>query len=393
VAVGEYIPRVSESKYKNTLSRLSPIEAYSPLPENTVYSFQENNMLAKMVHAAFYKHYPIELSPDAIWFTIAQGFGHHINNNSEKLRHKFVNFSGKETLVVNRPEFVKGSPDNDWEGVFPEFAERITGFIGNENADLIQNNFSTTTPTDRIASQIVLMSAMQAYFEYAMMCGCGIPYVQLLGTEDDWIQIRQKAEQLRDFELDWWVDELLPVLDHFVQAAQGNPDVKFWQSINNISGASGFGATPVNGWLQVFFPYIGGEANRKNSCMGEWKKFYAAEEGAEFQTGERRRSRAQRYSGAYKGYNSGQVGYGVSLKDFPNSMSTAPLKYTDIPSGNDYKFVLCGGLVAVVQDPNTSALRCVSGWAVLDATEKDGKLKIGNAKHRVGNDLPFGYYN
>lgn len=31
--------------------------------------------------------------------------------------------------------------------------------------------------------------------------------------------------------LDWWLEELLPVLDHFVRAREGNPDVKFWQRI------------------------------------------------------------------------------------------------------------------------------------------------------------------
>eukprot|EP00419_Tripos_fusus_P009092 CAMPEP_0172657282 /NCGR_PEP_ID=MMETSP1074-20121228/2000_1 /TAXON_ID=2916 /ORGANISM="Ceratium fusus, Strain PA161109" /LENGTH=118 /DNA_ID=CAMNT_0013472343 /DNA_START=185 /DNA_END=538 /DNA_ORIENTATION=+ len=44
------------------------VEAMSKPPERAVFAnFKTENMLAKAVHIAFYKHYPIRLSPDAIW--------------------------------------------------------------------------------------------------------------------------------------------------------------------------------------------------------------------------------------------------------------------------------------------------------------------------------------
>src|SRR5580658_2136668 len=54
--------------------------------------------LALAAHDAFYEHRPLTLSPDAIWFCIAQGFANHVSLNAEKLRHRFVRHEGKKVL-------------------------------------------------------------------------------------------------------------------------------------------------------------------------------------------------------------------------------------------------------------------------------------------------------
>jgi hypothetical protein len=69
------------------------------------------------VHLAFDQHYPLILSPDAVWLCITQGLALHINAHAEELRHHFVKHQGKETLVVRRDDFIKGSPDNNWSTV------------------------------------------------------------------------------------------------------------------------------------------------------------------------------------------------------------------------------------------------------------------------------------
>ncbi len=49
----------------------------------------------------------------------------HIEHNAESLRSHFVDFDGKKVLTVIRNYFVFGSQDNDWAGVFEEFADKI----------------------------------------------------------------------------------------------------------------------------------------------------------------------------------------------------------------------------------------------------------------------------
>jgi len=89
-----------------------------------------------------------------------------------------------------------------------------------------------------------------------MRCGCGIPSIELTGTLDDWKQLREKTEKLAQYDLEWWIKELLPVIDKFVEACQGKPDLLFWNSVCNIYGASGMSTSPISGWVQVFFPYL-----------------------------------------------------------------------------------------------------------------------------------------
>ena len=70
------------------------------------------NGLVCAVHLAYHRHYPLVLTPDAVWMCIAQGFAHHVSQNAEKLRNMFVDHDGKKTLVVRRDDFVRGSVDN-----------------------------------------------------------------------------------------------------------------------------------------------------------------------------------------------------------------------------------------------------------------------------------------
>lgn len=365
------------------------VEAMSPQPDNAVYTLNGKNLLVQAVYTAFYKHHPLRLGPDIIWLTIAQGLANHVNNNAEALRKKFVTFEGKKNISVTRPEFVKGSPANNWAGVFPEFSDKIAAYIGKDKRDLIECNFSTTSPIDKICSHITLMDTVKSYFRYVLFGGCGLPEIQLTGTVADWKAIRTKAEQLRQFDLDWWLKELLPVLDQFVAAAEGRGawNTAFWRSMCNKSGGSGSYGGPVTGWVQVFFPYL--KKGRKNTCLGEWRK-----DNGDFDPPK----------GADGRYPSGATipsrGYSIKLEDFPASASAVPFVYVDMhkpltgdAAANDqvataeaglpadagefakYQMKFAGGIVAITQDPETLTLEPRTGWAVLDY----GDFKAYNA--------------
>jgi hypothetical protein len=57
------------------------------------------------------------------------------------------------------------------------------------------------------------MDTMQKYFKYELGAGCGISKIKLLGTLEDWIKLKENTEKIREFELNWWIDKLMPVLD------------------------------------------------------------------------------------------------------------------------------------------------------------------------------------
>ncbi len=112
---------------------------------------------------------------------------------------------------------------------------------------------------------MTVMDMMKNFFEYRVLSRCGFPTITLEGTYRDWRALLGKAEALiRNRCLpdlaDRWLPALLPVLQRFV-AQYDHPaqvDVQFWQSMCKVGGVRGSGAyTWLNGWFNVFFPYLG----------------------------------------------------------------------------------------------------------------------------------------
>ena len=67
----------------------------------------------------------------------------------------------------------------------PEFVNAITA------------DFTTTSPTMKMVSQISIMSSLQQYFCYGMTTYCGIPAIEMLGSENDWVRLGEKLQALR----------------------------------------------------------------------------------------------------------------------------------------------------------------------------------------------------
>ena len=118
---------------------------------------------------AFKQHYPLVLSPDAIWLTVLQGVAQHINNNAAGLRSRLVHHQTKIELIV--PTDLSGLPENntDMLGLADAFVERIAQHVKREKRFLLDTRFTTTSDLDRITACIVLMDGFQPYFDYAIL--------------------------------------------------------------------------------------------------------------------------------------------------------------------------------------------------------------------------------
>ena len=206
------------------------------------------------MYEAYASHRPFVLSPDMVWMLISQGFSHHINADPEKYRDRMVDFQGKMQLVV---ESDKPLNEAEWGKLIPEFAEEIKKNTKGTVAETIIADFSTTTSYEQIASEITLMETTKTYFDFVVMyIVCGIPEITLLGTTEDWQKVYDKAMQLRSYDLDWWIDELEPILAQFIKASKGKADTKFWRKMFKWHTQKEYGAPNViDGWIVKFFPY------------------------------------------------------------------------------------------------------------------------------------------
>ncbi len=307
----------------------APVESCSRYHGRLVRVGERVNQLVATLDLAFNDHRPISLSPDMIWLTLCQGLAIHINVNAEKLRSHFVRDGRQQEIVVVRNDFIKGTPENDWPGVFAEFSQQICEYIGDSHG-LIVADFSTTGPVERAASEIVLMDAMQVYFKYIVYTRCGIPSITLEGNVKDWRSIHEGVRRWREFDLAWWIEPLLPLLERFACAAEGEVDRTFWRLIYRSEEQSG--SSPTSGWIKVLFPYLlAATAGKLGYQPNPWLQEPFSDDGPD-------------------------------LGDFPHQPPMAP--FTWVYLGTRYPMEFLGGLMGVAQDQRTLCLRPEIGWAV-----------------------------
>jgi len=196
-------------------------------------------------------------------------------------------------------------------------------------------DYSTTGVVEKAASEVVLMDAMQAYFEYGCMTMCGIPDIELLGTVQDWEKLRNKINGWTfdgAADLSWWTTPLKRVLDEFVQAAKGVVNKEWWESFYKLKGGMGSGSvSKVTGWINWLFPYTQQAKGKKvkNPKVGVEKMEY---------------------------------GDGLKEADYPGSLAKVPFQWNYYGQVFDMEFV--AGVSAVVQDQFTCALTPTLGWGV-----------------------------
>jgi hypothetical protein len=336
----------SEVPYKQAVEAQvssGPIEACSRYHGRLLERVVSHPVISA-VHRAFMSHHPLCLSPDVIWLMIIQGVAHHINAHAEELRSRFVASQGKVRIEVRRDDFLKGSPENPWSEVFDQFSAQIRDYVGPQ-IDLFLPAFSTTGPVERAAAEVVLLDAMQSYFEYQVDTLCGIPAITLEGTREDWSNLTRRAQGFREFGLEHWFDVLSPILNQFALASQGDVDQSFWQSIYKFNSISG-GAV-INGWITAFFPY------KKDRQSGRAIRPSKALLGNDHE-------KLQRM--LYPGGKSVRGTRGLYADSFPSGLSKAPFFWDYLDRSFDMEFL--GGFVGVAQDEETLALRPEIGWAV-----------------------------
>ena len=205
---------------------------------------------------AYNNHSDILLRPDDVWITICQGLSLHINKYGEELRKKFVDHEGQKDLVVGGANDFKYA---DWLQIFSDFEKLLMENVKGGFAEKISCNFSTTTSFESTVSRISLMCSMKKYFRY-MVGTCGIRNVYFTGSLNDWELIKEKVEFIKNYDLEWWCDKLIIIINQFIESYKGNVNVDFWNRIIDMqdgTGASGMRTknSDISGWILYFYPY------------------------------------------------------------------------------------------------------------------------------------------
>ncbi|KAK5580419.1 hypothetical protein RB653_000436 [Dictyostelium firmibasis] len=231
------------------------------------------NSFVMSAFSAYSNHFGLAIKPDDIWISILVQFSLYLNSNSEKLRDRIVDFDGKKELVV----FGGGTlMTANYEQLTKQMTNEIEKNIKDPSIREWANApFSTSTPNDTMAASIALMATLKSYFEYKMVLRCGLPEVTIYGTVDDWIDIKNRIEKLKDFDypdnkdgkcMETWSKMLHPIIDKIIESVNGTPDTKWWNRIANTVGG-GSGPTYLTGWITAFCLF-----NNEGEWMGNNNK-------------------------------------------------------------------------------------------------------------------------
>ncbi len=241
-------------------------------------------------HNAFMEHHGIEITPDMIWFILAQQMATYINfgENSKKLASKLgISHQGKEEILLISESVPLNS--KDFSTSYARFAQAILDRVGHDKYELFVKMFTTTTDLEFGAFQIVLMDAYQSYFEYTESTRCGISEFHITGVEKDFIQIIDGIKKFAelDSELSTWATKAIQLVDKLRLAVTGSFDQTYFNSFYHWERGSGY--TEVTGHIKDLFLFK--QTNKGICLLSESDK--------------------------------------IELNNFPTCISKAPFKYLD----------------------------------------------------------------
>ena len=333
---------------KEPLKNILPkdVFAYSFEKEKQLANINENVPVLNGFYTAHTNHYPIRIKPDDIWLLIVQAFSHHVNINSEELRHMFVNFDGKKELIVNyNLSFLSEVDKSLLEDFSVQINEQMKQFLGEDLLNILTPDFTTTTKDSLIVCKISIMGAFKKYFDYTIhLCGCGIPYIILEGTSEDYKKLKEKITALKKYKFEWYIDKILPHIDKMIEAKEGKIDVDYFKSMvqnkeetEYKAGLSGMGGhhykvDHLSGWFLNFFAYYG--------------------------TG----------SGRYRPFDLKSLKV-EDFDKFPSQMLTVPFKIIDV-NQKQYQMKYKVGFLGCDQNQKNEVFP-VTGWIVSPSTMED----------------------
>eukprot|EP01126_Amoeba_proteus_P007866 TRINITY_DN1286_c0_g1_i5.p1 TRINITY_DN1286_c0_g1~~TRINITY_DN1286_c0_g1_i5.p1 ORF type:complete len:365 (-),score=80.48 TRINITY_DN1286_c0_g1_i5:139-1179(-) len=301
-------------------------------PEGTIEPALKNGFVGAAFQA-YNQHMNLVLSPDDVWVAITTAFANYVDRHAEEMRHHFVTHKGKKELVVYS---VGSITTANYDDLINQMSNKIDENTKAETRKWLESDFSTTTSISRTVSKVVLMGAMKNYFSYKMCLMCGLPSVTLLGTLQDWQEIRTRVDRLSSYgvtELNTWAEVLGHVIDEFVSAYQGKVDKDFWNRITHESGG-GSGPTYLEGWILAFMPWT------------DEGKFILSPLSHVLST----------------------HSYGfMDTNDVPASAVEVPVIIND--NGTEYQTIFYAGAIAATYDASKNRIKPSLDWGFIDVTK------------------------
>lgn len=315
---------------------------------------------------AFNQDLHLVIRPDDVWQAIISQFSLFVNGNAERLRHLFVNHEGKRTLTVDLSPF--NLSQIDLGKVALEFASSIhDNVVDPELRQWMLPKFSTTTSDDKAVAAFSMMGALQNYFDYHMLCGCGLPSVTLEGEREDWAELARRVEKLPQYgeECVRWAELLRPVMSHMLLTFDKpeSQEVKdFWLRAVHEAGVegSGWGILTLSGWITAFAFF-----QEKGTVTRDFDEDYLREASKPL-FGNYKVPEVDRKRLILDGVSYPLMG----LRQIPRSVVILPMTIRDLKARVDIFTTVVAGSVGTLVSADGTTMEPTSAWWVVQEFEQ-----------------------
>lgn len=226
---------------------------------------QLKNHLINTAIAAYNLHLGLNLSPDDLQENLCAIVCQIVNFAPEDFRDLFVNHEGKKTIRVGLQTL---SPQ-ELDQMLLQFREKIFREVKTpEIGEIFSPQYSTTTPVRQLVAASQLMATTKEYFHYLAYFMCGLPFVRLSGTPDDWRSLIAKTRLVAQLLGDkcpsaktYFIDTMIPILENIYLTTIQSPEDEqklgeFWGTILNHRKWGSGHQIVFGGWFSQLFPGI-----------------------------------------------------------------------------------------------------------------------------------------
>lgn len=233
---------------RNMREVLESDEKYEFLRELPKTKLRNTGFLGFLSHA-YSNHVKVSISPYDIWILIISEVSKFIVAKPEPFRSLFTDSDEKKEIIIFTNAEYEMPMDQlsaalasnikfDSNIIFPEFSIRST-----ESVEMIQALFC------EMASP---------YYNYSMLM-CGLPEIKVLGTMDDWKNIKTNFNKLFEllcgcYNFKNYVLRVGIILDGIINSFQSSEEdsVSFWKDIFTEKNFGSGSQREINGWIRHF---------------------------------------------------------------------------------------------------------------------------------------------
>lgn len=166
------------AKFIKGLDKKNKFVSYELVGKLAVY---HNNYLSYL-EEAWNNHLGVILTPDIIWNLLLTQLTEIVAENSEKYESLFTKVPGIKTDII------VDQTDEPYILPLQSVINLLKGLVPT-NTDTFLPNFSTTDEYSELANYAAFCDMVSPYYNYCIKM-CGIPWIDVLGTGDDWIKLK-----------------------------------------------------------------------------------------------------------------------------------------------------------------------------------------------------------